>query len=313
MGWHAALELGFDVERGATRLGRRAHRGPLVVQRPFFPEGDSVCHVYVLHPPGGLVGGDELDVSLEVDAGAHALVTTPAAAKIYRTTGAIVRQTQRLRVATGGVLEWLPQESIVFDGARATAETRVELAPGARFIGADAVCFGRPAGNAPFAHGYCRQLFELRRDGRPLLIERGRYDAGGLVGSARWGLGGAGVLALFVTAPAPAADAVEAVRALAAAATAAPGGDLCGVTVVGDGEHSCLIARYLGHAAERARDFVQTAWRLVRPSLLGRDAVPPAYGRHETRRTQAGCAGRSSSREARDPSRVPKRTNTRWS
>jgi len=272
MGWHAALELGFDVERGATRLGRRAHRGPLVVQRPFFPEGDGVCHVYMLHPPGGLVGGDELDVSLEVDPGAHALVTTPAATKIYRTTGAIVRQTQRLRVATGGVLEWLPQEAIVFDGARAIAETRVELAPGARFIGTDAVCFGRPAGNAPFAHGYCRQLFELRRDGRPLLIERGRYDAGGPVGRARWGLGGAGVLALFVAAPAPAAEAVEAVRALAAEAA---GGDLCGVTVVGDGERSCLIARYLGHAAERTRDFVQTAWRLVRPSLLGRDAVPP--------------------------------------
>jgi len=276
-GWHAALELGFDVERGATRLGRRAHRGPLVVQRPFFPEGDAVCHVYVLHPPGGLVGGDELDVSLEVDAGAHALVTTPAAAKIYRTAGAQVRQTQRLRVAAGGVLEWLPQESIVFDGAHATAETRIELSPGARFIGADAVCFGRPAGNAPFARGYCRQLFELRRDGRPLLIERGRYDAGGLVGRARWGLGGAGVLALFVTAPAPAADAVEAVRALAAAASDASGagGDICGVTVVGDGDGSCLVARYLGHAAERTRDFVQTAWRLVRPSLLGRDAVPP--------------------------------------
>ena len=209
------------------------------MQRPFFPEGDGVCHVYVLHPPGGLVGGDELDVSLDVDAGAHALVTTPAATKIYRTTGAPVRQTQRLRVATGGVLEWLPQESIVFDGARAIAETRVELAPGARFIGADAVCFGRPAGNAPFARGTCRQLFELRRDGRPLLIERGRYDAGGPVGRARWGLAGAGVLALFVAAPAPAADAVEAVRALAAAASQASGdatGDICGVTVVGDGE-----------------------------------------------------------------------------
>src|SRR5688572_5186707 len=88
VGWHAALELGFDVERGATRLGRRAHRGPLVVQRPFFPEGDGVCHVYVLHPPGGLVGGDELALDLDVDAGAHALVTTPAATKIYRTTGA---------------------------------------------------------------------------------------------------------------------------------------------------------------------------------------------------------------------------------
>jgi len=79
MGWHAALELGFAAASGATRLARRKHRGPLVVQRPFLPEGPGVAHVYVLHPPGGLVGGDELTLDVEVDAGAHALVTTPAA------------------------------------------------------------------------------------------------------------------------------------------------------------------------------------------------------------------------------------------
>src|SRR5262245_38788911 len=106
-GWQAALELGFAAEHGATRLARRAHRGPLVVQRPFLPEGPGVCHVYVLHPPGGLVGGDELALDVDVASGAHALVTTPAAGKVYRTNGATARQIQRLRVAGGARLEWL--------------------------------------------------------------------------------------------------------------------------------------------------------------------------------------------------------------
>ncbi len=269
-GWQAAIDLGFAAEGGTTQLARRAHRGPLVVQRPFRPEGPEVCHVYLLHPPGGLVGGDELSIDVEVDAGAHALVTTPAAGKIYRTSGATARQTQRLRVAAGGTLEWLPQEAILYDGARATLATRVDLGRDARFIGIDAVCFGLAAGRAPFARGVCGQAFELYRDGRPLLIERGRYDAAAGVMSARWGLGGRGVVGLLVAAPAPAAEAVDRVRALAGEAT---GGDAGAVTVVGDGD--VMIARVLGGDAERARTFLHEAWRLVRPTLLGRAAVPP--------------------------------------
>jgi urease accessory protein len=270
VGWQAAIALGFDATNGATRLSRRAHRGPLAVQRPFLPEGPAVCHVYLLHPPGGLVGGDELTIDVDVAAGAHALVTTPAAGKVYRTTGATARQTQRLRVADGGTLEWLPQEAILYDGAQAVLETRVELARGARFIGIDAICFGLPAGRAPFARGSCRQTLEIFRDDRPLLIERGRYDAGGDVATARWGLGGADVIALLVAAPAPAAEATEALRALAASS---PEGDIGAVTVVGEGE--ALVARYLGRGAERTRAFLHETWRLIRPTLLGRAAVPP--------------------------------------
>jgi urease accessory protein len=269
-GWHAALDLGFASVRGATWLSHRAHRGPLVVQRPFLPEGPAVCHVYLLHPPGGMVGGDELAVDVQVAAGAHALLTTPAAGKVYRTSGARVRATQRLRVADGGTLEWLPQETILYDGARATLETRVELAGAARFIGVDAVCFGLPARRAPYARGDCRQTFEIVRDGRPVLVERGHYDAGGAVGRARWGLGGASLLAFAVAAPAPHADAIEAVRARAAEAGS---GDIAAVTVLGDGD--ALVTRYLGHDAERARAFLHDTWRVVRPALLGRAATPP--------------------------------------
>ncbi len=270
MGWQAALELGFAAASGATRLARRAHRGPLVVQRPFLPEGPGVAHVYVLHPPGGLVGGDELTLDVDVDTGAHALVTTPAASKVYRTNGAAVRQVQRLRVAAGATLEWLPQEAIIYDGARATLQTRVDLAPGARFIGFDAVCFGLPARRAPFERGHCRQVFEIFRDGRPLLVERGHYDAADAVGRARWGLGGAHVLAFLAAAPAPAEEAVNSVRALAAAAG---DGDIAAATVLGDGD--VVVARYLGGSAERARTFLHEAWRLLRPTLFGRAAVPP--------------------------------------
>ena len=270
MGWSAALELGFAAEGGATRLARRAHRGPFVVQRPFFPEGRDVCHVYLLHPPGGLVGGDELRLDLRVGPAAHTLVTTPAAGKAYRTLGPVARQSHALTVEAGGTLEWLPQETIVYDGASVEIETRVDLAPGARFFGAETLCFGLPARREPFTRGSCRQMFDLRRSGAPILIERGRFEGGAPVQAAPWGLGGATVLTLIVAAPAPDATIVEALRTLAAQT---PDGDRAAVTVLGEG--TALVVRHLGGGAERARAFAQTIWQSVRPALLGRSATAP--------------------------------------
>jgi urease accessory protein len=270
VGWRAALELGFAADGGATRLARRAHRGPFVVQRPFFPEGRDVCHVYLLHPPGGLVGGDELRLDLRVGPAAHTLVTTPAAGKVYRTTGPLARQSQTLTVEAGGTLEWLPQETIIYDGAAVELETRVDLAPGARFFGAETLCFGLPARGAPFARGSCRQVFELRRAGTPILIERGRFDGGAPGQSASWGLREATVLTLIVAAPAPEAVIVDELRALAAQS---PEGDRAGITTLGDG--AALVVRHLGGGAERARAFVKSIWQSVRPALLGRAATTP--------------------------------------
>jgi urease accessory protein len=268
MGWEASLELGFTADRGTTLLAHRAHRGPLCVQRPFRPEGPEVCHVYVLHPPGGLVGGDDLQIDVAVGAGASALVTTPAAGKAYRSNGSAARQTNRLRVAGGGALEWLPQETIVYDGAEATLETRVELERGARFVGAETICFGLPARNEPFARGACRQIFELSRAGRPLFVERGRFAGGDGVQSGRWGLGGATVMALLVASPAPEGAVLEAIRE-----RAVPGGDLAAATILG--EREVLVCRYLSGNAERTRAYLVDTWRLLRPGLFGRDAVAP--------------------------------------
>jgi urease accessory protein len=270
LGWSAALELEFSARDGLTRLARRAHHGPLAVQRPFLPEGPEVCHVYLLHPPGGLVGGDDLRIDVGVDAGARVLATTPAAGKAYRTNGQRARQRQHLRVAAGGALEWLPHETIVYDRADVALETTVELDAGATFIGAETLCFGLPARGEPFTQGLCAQSLELRRAGRPLLVERARFD-GGAAHTAAWGLGGRDVLSLLVAAPAPLPDVVDALRALAASGDAA--GDIAAVTVLGDGE--ALVIRQLARSAERARAFVRAAWRLVRPALLGRPPVAP--------------------------------------
>jgi urease accessory protein len=271
-GWEAAIDLGFVARDGATICERRSQRGPLVVQRPFTPEGPEVSHVTLLHPPGGLVGGDHLHVSVEVAGGAHALLTTPAAAKHYRSRGATARQEQRFTVAAGGALEWLPHETILYDGAISSLSTRVELAPGARFIGVDLVCFGLPARSEPFARGRCRQRFELWSGDQPLLLERGDFDGGAPVHAARWGLAGAPVMGLLLATPASSAASREVLDAIRARATELPAGDLGSATRL---EPGILVVRYLGGSSERAAHFLRDAWRLLRPALLGRAAVNP--------------------------------------
>src|ERR1044072_1784713 len=140
-GWQAELRLRFAVppSQTRTRLAERSHRGPLVVQRPFYPEGDP-CHVYLVHPPGGVVGGDELRFDVQVDAGAHALITTPAATKFYRCKSPTL-QAQELRAA-GASLEWLPQENIFHRGALTHTATRVHLDAATKFIGWEIACPG---------------------------------------------------------------------------------------------------------------------------------------------------------------------------
>lgn len=285
-GWDATLAIAFVAIGGATVLLRNGQRGPLAVQRPFSPEGRDVSHVTLLHPPGGLVGGDRLSIGVEVGEGAHALLTTPAAAKHYRSAGQPARQQQQFAVASGGTLEWLPHETILFDGAVSELRTRVDLAAGASFIGIDIVCFGLPARAERFTRGRCRQQLELWRGDRPLIIERGDFDGDAPVHAARWGLGGAPVMGTLFATPGLPADhqALTAARELAAAL---PDGDLGAVTRLdcgtgdqagnpaGRDDASVLCCRYVGASAERGTRYLRQVWRLLRPPLLGRPAVDP--------------------------------------
>ncbi|MBK7543004.1 MAG: urease accessory protein UreD [Candidatus Competibacteraceae bacterium] len=272
-GWQAALDLRFQRAGRRTVLARCAHQGPLRVQRPFHPEGDRVCHVALLHPPGGVVGGDGLHIQVALDSDAHALITTPAAGKFYRSAGPWADQTQRLTVAADAVVEWLPQETIVYDGARVRTLTRVELHGNAGFIGWDIVCLGRPAAGERFQAGDFHQDFELWRDGEPLYWERGRYAGGDSALDASWGLQGQPAFATLIGAGAP-AGVVEAIRAGWTALQArSPEGELVAISQL-DG---VLIGRYLGPSAVRARQFLILAWSLLRPMLLQRPPCPSRF------------------------------------
>ncbi|HEX7927481.1 MAG TPA: urease accessory protein UreD [bacterium] len=266
-GWQARLELGFakggpDGER--TVLALRRHVGPLAVQRSFHPEPDGTCHVYILHPPGGVAGGDELVIDADVASGASALLTTPAAGKLYRTAGEDARLVQALRVASGARLEWLPQETIVFDRAQADVTTRVHLEDGAQFVGWEILCFGRPASGEQFTSGWCHTRWEVRQGERPLLLERGRYAGGDEILSAGWGLAGFPVCGTLMGTAQP--DAVEAARE----ALQGWNGGRVGVTWL----NGLLVACTLSHHADAAKEALTRVWHILRREQ-GRNTVLP--------------------------------------
>ncbi|WP_417512960.1 urease accessory protein UreD [Marinobacter sp.] len=272
--WAAGLSLGFearDAVNGApvTRLVRRKHHGPLRVQRPFYPEGrNGCCHVYLLHPPGGLVSGDELRIEATVGERAHVLLTTPAAAKLYKADshGVAWGQHTRLQVARNGILEYLPQETIAFDGSRGKQSTTIELETGAKCIGWEILALGRPASDLPFVSGHLEQSFRLQMNGRPLWLERQPMDPTHSRFKGHWGQGGATVQAtLWVVGLEDEAAAIEELR------ENLPANQRWAVTC----RRGVLLLRYLGQERNEAWALCQQAWELLRPRLTGQPASVP--------------------------------------
>jgi len=280
-GWQASLRLRFngDAPRpGRTRLVERQHHGPLVVQRPFYPEGDP-CHVYLVHPPGGVVGGDELRIDVQVDAGAHALITTPAATKFYRCDGRVSSQTQELH-ASGATLEWLPQENIFYRAADTRTATRVHIDANSRFIGWEINCLGLPARGEHFDAGRIRLDLELWKGtgssqvahidcdnelrNVPVFVDRLRLEGTSGARAARWGLAGQEAVGTLLATPAT-REHVDSIRELVADQP------LAAVSLV-DG---VLVLRALAPQAEAVRKLFISAWQRLRPGIVRREAVLP--------------------------------------
>jgi len=170
--WRGRLELRYRRD-GDRCIAHDRHAGPLRVLQALYPEGPGVCHHVLVHPPGGIVGGDELEIDVQMDAGTHALITTPGATRFYRSAGAVGAQRARLQVGDGARLEWLPLEAIAYRGCLAHNEVRFELAAGASMIGWDLLALGLPAAGEGFDDGSFAQHLEW--PGR--WLERGRIDA----------------------------------------------------------------------------------------------------------------------------------------
>ncbi len=172
MPWHARLDIAYHHDHGRS-LARFRHEGPLRILQSLYPEGDAICHNVLVHPPGGLVGGDTLDIAVEAAAGSHGLITTPGASRFYRSDGELALQRTRLNVAAGARLEWLPLEALCYSGCRAENRLQMQVAPGGELIGWDITALGLPLAGQPFRAGRYQQHIELPG----VWLERGRIDA----------------------------------------------------------------------------------------------------------------------------------------
>ena len=262
--WHAELELAYALLDGRTTPVQSRHLGPLRVQKHLHPEGPGVCQHIVVHPPGGIAGGDSLAIGVRVGAGAWAQLTSPGAAKWYR-AATPAQQGIELQVEDGATLEWLPQETILYAGALASLDTRIELRGSARLFYWDLVALGRPAAGERFASGQYRARLDIRRDGRPLWHERQRIDGGDGLLDSPIGLAGQPVFATLLASGEPDAELLERCRDLRVAGVRGDLSQLPGL----------LVGRCLASEALHARAWLIELWRLLRPALLGRPALPP--------------------------------------
>ena len=261
--WHAELELGYARFGDSTRPVQRRHKGPLRVQKHLYAEGPQVCQHIIVHPPGGIAGGDRLDISASVGPDAWAQITSPGAAKWYRAAGPAYQQLA-LKVASGATLEWLPQETIVFSAAQAELSTCIELEGDARLFYWDVVALGRPASGECFDLGHFQAQLDIRRDGRLLWHERQRIVGGDGLLDSPIGLDGQPVFATLLVTGEVDSDLLEKCRSLPNEVR----GDLTQLP-------GLLVARCLASEALLARGWLIDVWRLLRPALLGREAVAP--------------------------------------
>lgn len=265
--WEAELQLRFARRDGRSFLASRNHRGPLVVQKPLYPEGDAICHAIVLHPPGGVAGGDRLKIGVDVADNAHALLTTPGAGKWYKANGAGASQHLKFRAHENAVLEWLPQETIVYDAVQAEWNARIELAESARYAGWEITCLGRQACGEQFSQGQLRQHLQVYRSGRLIWGEYANLQGGDRLMESAAGLRGCPVFATFaVAAGTTPAQVLEACRAVL------PADDgRVGVTALPE----LFVGRYLGYSAPAARQYFEALWAVLRPWYAGMAAQRP--------------------------------------
>lgn len=261
--WHAELELAYARFGDCTRPVQRRHLGPLRVQKHLYAEGPEVCQHIIVHPPGGIAGGDRLNISARIEQDAWAQITSPGAAKWYRATGPAYQQLD-LKVAAGATLEWLPQETIVYSAAQAELTTSIELEGDARLFYWDVVALGRPASGERFDLGHFQAHLDIRRDGRLLWHERQRITGGDGLLDSPIGLDGNPVFATLLVTGEIDAELLERCRSLGHAVR----GDLTQLP-------GLLVARCLASEALLARAWLIDLWRLLRPALLGREAQPP--------------------------------------
>jgi urease accessory protein len=274
MSWHGHLQLDYRHDAGRT-IALDRHHGPLRVLQRLYPEGDTVCHHVLVHPPGGLVGGDVLEVDAHLAPGSHALLTTPGATRFYKTLGAEAQQHVRLRVAEGARVEWLPLETIAYCDCLAHNRLTCMLEPGAEAMGWDVLALGLPAAGQAWERGRYHQHLELPG----VWLERALLDATDralLDGAVGWH--GHRVLGTlwFGAGSALAGPRREALLEAARGAIDATGMALAGATSPAD---PLVVVRVLAPHVEAAMGLLQRIWAAWRRTAWQLAPCPPRVWR----------------------------------
>jgi len=266
----ARLSLKFAAIDDTTRLVERDHFGPLLVQKPLYPEGRKVCHAVIIHPPGGIVGGDQLEITADAEAFAKVQITTPGAAKWYKANGHTSRQKIRIRVKKGASLEWVPQETIFYNHTDVAVDHQIILEDDAVYIGCEILCFGRTAFGETFSDGQIKQRTSIQRNGKIIWLEQIRLRGEDAAMNGPLALSGKTVCATLLltgkTIPQPLLD-----LAREEAEKTANGAGQVGISQL----KAVTVARYLGDSSEVARHVMLRIWGLLRPELTGCAAIVP--------------------------------------
>ncbi len=286
MAWQARLALHYerppaagapprgtdDPAPGARTVARFRHEGPLRILQSLYPEGDAICHNVLVHPPGGLVAGDRLDIEVRVDAGAHGVVTTPGATRFYRSEGEAATQDARVRVAAGGRLEWLPMEALCYSGCRAVNRLHLDLDPGAEAMGWDVTALGLPVSDQPFVAGELRQHLELEG----AWLERARIAADDArLMDGPLGLAGHRCVATFFLAAGQDLGRERREQALALAREVIEAHPLRATAGATSPDDRVVVVRALAPLVEPAMELLKAVRKAWRPAMWGLAANPP--------------------------------------
>ena len=267
--WIARIDLKFKMERDKTSMVRSRHLGPLRTQRPFYPEGKRLCQVILLHPPGGIAGGDDLEISLEVHEHAQAQITTPGATKWYKCDGGNKsKQKLFLKVCSGAHLEWVPQDNIIFNGANVDNVQSVFLEKGSSFLFWDIVDLGAMSSERSFQAGCFKSRLDVFLEGDLLFAERTLIEGNSNYLKSVANLYGKKCFGLLVSVANQPINSVlwEKIKIFSAE------DEFCGVSQISD---MALVARWMGNCPEVGRNWFYKLWQIIRPWYSGRDAQRP--------------------------------------